>query len=285
MSHRSDVIVTAAELAIELEGEQPIILDVRSTPGEGSSRDDYRAGHIRTARFVDFAADLAGEGGGIRGNNPLPEVERLQAALRRWGVHENSRVVVYGHGSLFPASRAWFVLRWAGVADVRFLDGGLDAWVAGGGGLVDEEPPPAAGSFTVRPGSHPTLDADEAAELGRRSKLLDARREEDYLGRSRGSAGHIPGAILAPATATLDERQRLRDTGELLQHFAGLGVEAGSEVGVYCGGGVAASHEALVLASLGIRAAVYVGSWSAWSADPDRPVVAGPGPYSDGSVA
>jgi thiosulfate/3-mercaptopyruvate sulfurtransferase len=49
-------------------------------------------------------------------------------------------------------------------------------------------------------------------------------------------------------------------------------------VGVYCGSGVTAAHEVLALQLTGIRAALYVGSWSAWITDPARPVATGPRP-------
>jgi thiosulfate/3-mercaptopyruvate sulfurtransferase len=62
---------------------------------------------------------------------------------------------------------------------------------------------------------------------------------------------------------------------DLARRFASLGVTAGTSVGVYCGSGVTAAHEALALEIAGIDSALYAGSWSAWSNDPTRPVATG----------
>jgi thiosulfate/3-mercaptopyruvate sulfurtransferase len=59
-----------------------------------------------------------------------------------------------------------------------------------------------------------------------------------------------------------------RPTGELRERFRDLG----PAVGVYCGSGVTAAHAIAALTIAGVDAALYPGSWSAWSADPDRPV-------------
>jgi thiosulfate/3-mercaptopyruvate sulfurtransferase len=61
----------------------------------------------------------------------------------------------------------------------------------------------------------------------------------------------------------------------LRARFNALGVNGTQRVGVYCGSGNAAAHKIAALNAVGIEAALYVGSWSAWSADPARPVAIG----------
>ncbi|MGH3324938.1 MAG: sulfurtransferase, partial [Streptomyces sp.] len=70
----------------------------------------------------------------------------------------------------------------------------------------------------------------------------------------------------------------LRSPDALRARFHALGATPGTEVGVYCGSGVSAAHEVLALATAGINAALYVGSWSDWTADPARPVATGAEP-------
>ena len=138
-----------------------------------------------------------------------------------------------------------------------------------------------AGDFRPEPGGMPLLDADAAAALARRGVLLDARAAERYRGETEPVdpvAGHIPGAVSAPTSGNVTESGVYRTAEELTARFAGLGVAPGTETGVYCGSGVSAAQQVLALEIAGIDAALYVGSWSEWSADSSRPVVTGAQP-------
>ena len=85
-------------------------------------------------------------------------------------------------------------------------------------------------------------------------------------------AGHIPGAVSAPALENVAAGGRFRPPAELRDRFAALGADGIRPVGAYCGSGVVAAHEILALELAGIPAALYVGSWSDWITDPSRPV-------------
>jgi thiosulfate/3-mercaptopyruvate sulfurtransferase len=282
-----NAIVSASELASELAGSRPpTLLDVRwqlsapKTAGQApfDGRAAYAAGHVPGAVFVDLDADLAGPPG-AGGRHPLPDVERFGAAMRAAGVSGDRPVVVYDGGQGWAAARAWWLLRWAGHPDVRVLDGGLAAW--DGPSASGTEEPTAPGDFRPRPGALPLLDADGAAALARTGLLLDARAGERYRGEVEPIdpvGGHIPGAVSAPTTENATASGRLLPAAELADRFKALGATEGTEVGVYCGSGVSAAHQVLALAVAGIPAALYAGSWSEWTADPDRPVAVGPDP-------
>ncbi|RXS78813.1 sulfurtransferase [Streptomyces sp. TM32] len=277
-----NVIITATELASELaQPAAPVLLDVRYQLGGPPGRPQYEAGHVPGAVYVDLDGELAGPPGPA-GRHPLPDLDVFAGAMRAAGVRADRPVVVYDGGQSWAAARAWWLLRWTGHPDVRVLDGGLAAWEASGGALSVDQPAPQTGDFTPLPGALPVLTADDAAGLARRGVLLDARAAERYRGEVEPIdpvAGHIPGAVSAPTTENVAEGSTVfRDASELARRFAALGATADAEVGVYCGSGVSAAHEVLALAVAGVPAALYVGSWSEWTADPSRPVATGPQP-------
>ncbi|MEV4436969.1 sulfurtransferase [Streptomyces sp. NPDC049585] len=276
-----DPIITVTQWANEAAGERPpTLLDIRYQLGGPNGRPEYEAGHLPGAVYVDLDAELAAPPG-PKGRHPLPDVEQFGAAMRRAGVRADRPVVVYDGGTGWAASRAWWLLRWAGHPSVRVLDGGLAAWQAEGRPLESGVPDVAEGDFVPAPGALPLLDADGAAALARRGLLLDARAAERYRGEVEPIdpvAGHIPGAVSAPTTENVTEQGLLRPAAELAERFARLGVKDGVEVGVYCGSGVSAAHQLLALAVVGIDAALYAGSWSEWVADPARPVATGAQP-------
>jgi thiosulfate/3-mercaptopyruvate sulfurtransferase len=274
-------LVDAAGLRRELSrAVPPVLVDVQWTLGGPPGRDAYRREHLRGAHFVDVDAELSGAPG-PGGRHPLPTAWSVEQALRRCGVDHGSAVVVYDQGPGWAAARAWWVFRYYGLRDVRVLDGGLAAWRAADGSVTDDVPDPGCGSFRAMAGGMPLLDADGAAKVARTGILLDARSPERYAGTVEPVdpvAGHIPGAVSAPAAAVSRAEGGLRAVPELRRRLRALGVRAGTPVGTYCGSGVSAAHLALALHEIGVEAPVYVGSWSGWITDPSRPVATGPEP-------
>jgi thiosulfate/3-mercaptopyruvate sulfurtransferase len=273
-----NVDISATELRTLLAGDSDVVLlDVRRT----AAGHQGAAGHLPGAHLAEMPAQLAGPRHPLSGNNPLPSEERIQSEAIRWGITDQSLVVVYSPDSPSLATRAWWILKWAGVPDVRYLDGGVDAWVAAGGELTSDSPAEGNGTFKVRVGALPVLDADGAAATARHGLLLDARSASAYTGEpvsdTSAPQGHIPGALSAPSSANLDGNGLLKTADELRVQYAALGAARAEQVGVYCGG-VGATFDILALAKAGISAALFPGSWSAWSADPARPVATGPEP-------
>jgi len=262
----SDVLISAAELAAL---DNPVLLDVRWQLGGPPGHDEYRKGHIPGAVFVDMENELAAHGEPTDGRHPLPTLEALQASARRWGVTHDRPVVAYDATGGLAAARAWWLLRWAGIADVRLLDGGLQAWE---GDLSTDDVEPEPSDVELTGGALPTLSLDEVQRF--QGTLLDARAGERYRGETEPIdpvAGHIPGALSAPTTGNLTSDGHFLSPEALRERFAAYE----GPIGVYCGSGVTAAHEIAALAIAGREAALYAGSWSQWSNHPELPVATG----------
>ena len=266
---REDVLITADQLDATLADVD--LLDVRWRLGEpaGAGRERYLAGHLPGARFLDLEAVLTRHGEPIEGRHPLPDVDTIEAGLGALGVNGDRLIVVYDEAGSFAASRAWWVLRWAGL-NVRVLDGGIDAWTVQGRPLAEGATLDEPADLLLTLGHLPTIDADLAAAFD--GTLMDARAPERYRGETEPIdpvVGHIPGAVNVPVGQFFNHG-RLPDDAllrQLLDHQGSLAA--------YCGSGVSAAQLVLAGAVIDRDVALYPGSWSAWSNDPDRPVATG----------
>jgi len=266
---REQVLISAAELEQRVgAGERLTILDVRWQLAEPDGRPAYERGHIPGAVYVSLDDELSDHTVTGRGRHPLPSGRDLEAAARRWGVRDGVPVVVYDDWNRAGSARAWWVLKAAGIDDVRILDGGLPAW---SGPLESGSASAQPGDVTVThddlySGALPTLTAEQvtAPDL----TLLDARAPERFRGEVEPVdpvAGHIPRARNVPSTSLLDGDGR----------FVSDVPELSGAVGAYCGSGVTASVVVAALAAAGVDAALFPGSWSEWSSDSTRPVEQG----------
>ena len=279
---RSKVLLTPAELWTMLQSPQPPrVLAVQSI-------NPYTGTNSRTGAWVPGAVDidayceLAAPARPDLGQRPLPEPEMLQANMRRWGLTPGQTVVLYDNDRAMTAARGWWVLKWAGMQDVRVLDGGLPAWQAAGLPVAQIAETLQPSDINIKNGMMAQFDAESVSDFVRDGVLLDARIRPNYIGGPVEGGdprrGHIPGAVSAPTLDTLTDPGPFADSATLAELFRGLGITDGRPVGVYCGAGMSAAHTVLALAAVGVQAAMYPGSWSQWVNDPARPVQRGPYP-------
>lgn len=286
---------------------RPVLLDVRWRLTGPPGNDDHAARRIPTAVFVDLDTELAAGPStpGPGGRHPLPDPAALQEVLRAAGVRDDDpaqSVIAYDDRDGSVAARAWWLLRWAGVAPsrVRVLDGGFAGWeeagfpvagtagTAGTAGAAAEPEPLPAGDLVVCPGNMPVVDADGAAALARDGALLDARAAARFRGETEPvdpRAGHVPGARNVPAAANVGPDGRWAGPDLLAERFRAAGVAPGVPVGAYCGSGINACALVLALEESRVTtpqtpAALYPGSWSEWGADPRRPAATGDRPWA-----
>ncbi|QJU57368.1 sulfurtransferase [Sphingomonas sp. AP4-R1] len=225
---------------------------------------------------VTIETHFASPGGGTKGARPLPDIQTLQEHVSSWSVSASTPVVVYDDSGGLKAARAWWVLRWAGLTNVRLLDGGIGAGIAAGIRTGAFAQPTGHGDIVLSAGHLPVLTADEAADHAAHAILLDARAAGAFAGDPHTrQGGHIPGARHAPASANLAADHSFLNEQTLRGRYHALGVDGTIPIGVSCGSGVSATHDILALELIGISAALFTGSWSAWTADSHRPVAYG----------
>ena len=272
-------LVNAAWLTEHLCDQGLVIADVRWYLDGRRGEAAYDAGHIPGAVFIDIDRDCSAEAGLGPGRHPLPSPERFAAAMVAAGIGDDTVVVAYDDAGGSIAARLWWMLSVTG-HKCAVLDGGISAWT--GELSIDLAPRSGAVAFSARPWPLEHVADAVAVDTLRRSStvVLDARSAERFRGDPNPvdtRPGHIPGARSAPWSGNIDPSTgRFRGRNELRVRFAQLGVGDRSDTVCYCGSGVTACHNLLAIELAGLGAArLYPGSWSDWSADPDRPIATG----------
>ena len=268
--------------------DEVVLADSRWYVDGRSGREEYRAGHIPGAVFIDLDTALTShEDAAVGGRHPLAEPEDFAAAMGALGIGDEDTVIAYDDAGGVIAARLVWMLRVTG-HEAALLDGGLAAWPGelevGPPAAVDLTPGirpldrPRGGGFTARPWPADLIASiEEAAALASNGgTVLDARPAERFAGAPDDldpRPGHIPGSRSVPCRENLDADGRLLAAVDLRARFA---VEDAAEVISSCGSGVTACHNLLAMEQAGLgRGRLFPGSWSQWSRDPARPVQTG----------
>ena len=233
----------------------------------------------------------------------------LDRALTALGITAQTTVVLYGRDTegnanekwpgrragQIAATRAALILRYAGVDDVRLLDGGYDRWVREGHPLedVDRAPEPVA-SFGVSIPQRPELivDIGEAKEIladAENAALVSVRTWKEHIGAVSGynyigPAGRITGDVWGNCGSDAYHMQHyrtvengMRPYPEIAANWAEAGITPDKRIAFYCGTGWRASETWFYAYLMGWpRIAVYDGGWFEWSQDPvNNPIEVG----------
>ena len=267
---RSSMVVSTEWLAQHLQDKSLVLLHV-------GDKKEYDAAHIPGAQFIQQSDISTPRGSGLI--LELPPVEQLKATFEKFGVTDNSRIIIYfGKDWVTPTSRVYFTLDYLGLGDrTSILDGGMPAWVAEKRAVTAEVPAAKPGGFTPHPNPKMVVDANwVSANVNRPGvAILDARDAKYYTGESAGSmprAGHIPSAKSIPFGSVVEESNKFKSEDALRQIFMNAGVKQNDTVATYCHIGQQASLLYFVAKYLGYEAHLYDGSFDEWSKRTDLPV-------------
>jgi thiosulfate/3-mercaptopyruvate sulfurtransferase len=246
------------------------------------AREDYDRQHIPGAVYfdIDEIADHS-----IDLPHMLPSDAEMAAHMRRLGLGDRHKIVVYDTGTLSTAPRVWWTLRVYGHRDVAILDGGLAKWLAEARPVTQEAPAPPPAEFSARLDRHQVRDkAQLLANLASpREQVVDARAAARFAGsvpepRPGLRSGHIPGARNLPYTNLLDaEHKTWLPASAIEAQFRAAGIDKGQPIVCSCGSGVTACALAFGLHLIGWpEATIYDGSWSEWGMPGETPIATGP---------
>ncbi len=235
-----------------------------------NARAEYTAEHIPGALYfdIDEVSDK---------QSPLPHMlpppDKFASIVKKMGIGDGMRVVVYDTVGLFSAARVWWMFRAMGHEDVAILNGGLKKWKAEGRPVTaDPTPPRSPRHFTPRFNASLVRDLDDmkAIVASGSAQIADARGPGRFSGtepepRAGLRSGHIPGARNVHYTTLINPDGTLKSTSELRRAFEAAGIDVTKSVVTSCGSGVSAAILGLGLALLGRPdAGLYDGSWTDW---------------------
>ncbi|QFY89372.1 sulfurtransferase [Magnetovirga frankeli] len=278
----ADFLVDADWLSERIDDDKLVILEVRYHPHRY-----YTVGHMPGAIQVQRFKDL--------GDNQVatlmrfPSRQAFEQTLRRWGVNDDSTLLLYDDSSTALAARLYYLLELYGfnMAQVKILNGGTLDWAAFEELTQEPTPTPTPGTVTLKQANPelfvewPQVYDDVVSRRDPAVVLLDARPKDMYTGkviRHSIMAGHIPGAI---NVVSLDgtSSQKWKSDAELAAMYQAIPKD--KRIYAYCHDGFRMGLAYVQLKHLGYTdVRLYNGGWSHWGNQLTLPVVEGEQPYS-----
>lgn len=279
-----EYLVTTEWLAQHLDDPTVVVLDMTThlipkpdnvlyDPKPG--REDFERGHIPGARFVDIEHELSDNSSRL--HFMLPGAQQFGDAMGRLGVSPDSMVVTYSTANHWWATRLWWMLRVFGHRRVAVLDGGFQKWQREGRAVQTgpaRSATPTHYEARYQPG-HVVGKQEMLAAIGDPAVCtVNALRPEQHNGTggtSYGRLGHISGSVNIAAVQHIGADNCYKSPEELRRLFAPA--LNSPRVMTYCGGGIAATSVALVMAMFGYdNVQVYDASLGEWAQDPALPM-------------
>ncbi|MFW5657143.1 MAG: rhodanese-like domain-containing protein [Bacteroidota bacterium] len=265
------------------------------------NRDAYLSGHVPGAIDIDTNALESNE----TWNRRSPE--ELKATLEAHGITADTTVILYGkfmwpdNKAKFPGSaaghlgaiRCAFIMMYAGVKDVRVMNGGFQSWKDAGYEIARDDVPKKpvedfGAEIPVR--DDLVVDVAEAKEMlaSNNAELVSIRSWPEFIGEVSGynyieKKGRIPGAVFGNCGTDAYHMENYRnvdhttrDFHEIEEKWREVGITPDKRLAFYCGTGWRGSEAFYNAWLMGWpNVAVFDGGWFEWSNDPDNPYETG----------
>jgi thiosulfate/3-mercaptopyruvate sulfurtransferase len=265
----SSMLVTTDWLANQLENLDFVLIDA----GEP---DAYRRAHIPGAVGVAHPY-LKGKGSDL-----VMDAGDFEKLARRWGISNDTPVVIYDDNASLHAARVWWVFQYFGHLNVKVVDGGFNAWLDEGRPITSKSPRPEAGSFNASVQSEQVCLIEELktrVNSDAAPAIWDTRSDAEWEGtetRGNDRSGRVPGAIHLEWRHLMQgpPARRFKPLEEIRSTLVDAGLNPDSETVTYCQSGIRGAFGHFILALLGNESVRnYDGSMSEWTGDPNAPLV------------
>lgn len=242
-----------------------------------NAKAEYLERHIPGAIFFDLD-DISDSTSTLP--HMLPPPEKFASRVRKLGIGDGNRIVVYDAQGMMSAARVWWMFRIFGAREIAILDGGLPKWLAEGRPVEDGQVTLQERHFTAR------LDNTQVRGKDQVKRNIDSKREQVLDARTAGRfhatepeiwpgrrSGHIPGSHNLPYGQLLKPDMTFKDADAMRALYERAGIDLKKPVVTSCGSGITACVLAFGLHLIGHRdIAVYDGSWAEWGLPGDTPV-------------
>lgn len=243
-----------------------------------SGKEAYAIGHIPNAMYVNIQTDFSDD------HSPYaftyPSVEKMINSLARLGISQYSKIIIYDYSAGYEsiwASRLWWQLKSLGLSEVFVLEGGYRRW-------LDEKRPVAKKlrKFKpvekIKPLNQPPVSKNDVLTILQENSscLIHSLSDDSYAGSTNdfGRPGHIPTSLHVFFKSHMTEQGELKPIEEVKNNFIQAGVPLdGTPIITYCGRGIAATWNLLLLHEIGIENVnIYDGSMVEWAQDETLPL-------------
>lgn len=265
---RANLLVTPQWLAQHVHDQNIVLLQI-------GDKAEYDKAHIVGARFIDLhdLVDMRNPTTGL--TMELPSDDTLRARLSRFGISDNSRIIVYyGKDWVSPSTRVILTLDYAGLGRATsLLDGGMGGWTRAGNTTTADVTADKMGALSPLKTKQTVVNADFVRDnIGKPGfAVVDGRAAVFYDGVQEGGPpdahkkGHIKGALSVPFTSIANDSLEFKSADDLSALFRNAGVKPGDTIIGYCHIGQQATAMLFAARTLGYKVFLYDGSFEDWA--------------------